>query len=283
MIPMIRHSLEYFEQNTSDAESHTGTESLATTPIESERHSLDINAVLTYKNPKAEEYKALAKAEGEEMKDSLKAGISLGHRAASIWYNLFPLAMDQENLELFEQMENIRYSMEGKPFIDLGGGEFSAMETFAREHGAASYVNVDSFHPIKQLMENSVDTVNATDTASTADTEGTTGAEGIIFVEQDPNYDYERIIVPQDMLLFLSRMQPMECNFAVNGIDGFIISDDKYHKALTEELARVSAPGSLVFCANSVVVEYLEKNGFVRATDTVIGKFTEHSGIFRRV
>lgn len=283
---MIQHSPEFFTQDLPQSEPKKGPvlETKPATPESiSERHSLDINVLLSYKNPREKEYAELAKDESTQIKESLKSGTNPGHRVAGIWYGLFPLAMDQQNEELFEQMEKIRQAMKDKPFIDLGGGEFSAMETFAKEHGVTSYVNVDNFHPLNELMQNSTEVVDDTGEGAKESNGPDSKSEGVVFVEQNPDYDYEKIIVPQDMLSFLSKMQPTECNFALNGIDGFVINSNKYHKALAEELARVSLPGNLVFATNSVAVEYLEKNGFARATDVTIGKFTEHSGIFRRV
>lgn len=61
-----------------------------------------------------------------------------------------------------------------------------------------------------------------------------------------------------DMLDALSRL-PSACgNISINGIDGTLIENQEYHKALAHEIERVLQPGGIVFGFQSDVRRYIE-------------------------
>jgi hypothetical protein len=116
-----------------------------------------------------------------------------------------------------------------RPLIDLGGGYGTTMEQIARELGASMYVNVDKF---------------------------------AFDAESSKKDEIETFRVKADLLDFVSHMKNDSANFTINGIDRYIIPSNEYHRALAEELGRTTLPNGIVLGAQSMVLDYLEENGF---------------------
>ncbi len=62
------------------------------------------------------------------------------------------------------------------------------------------------------------------------------------------------------MLTTLARLPSACANITINGIDGALIKNQEYHKALAREIERVLLPGGIVFGFQSDVRRYIEKS-----------------------
>jgi|SRR3989339_1276063 len=131
--------------------------------------------------------------------------------------------------------------------IDLGGGGFSGVRFVAQNFEKINYVNVDRNAVYTEEKDRETEESNTFKTIN----------------EKDDDDDKEKgnkyLSVRADMLDFVSHLQSGVYNFSINGIDKAIIDNEEYHKYLTQELLRVSEPGSLIFGTKSRVLKFLNE------------------------
>ncbi len=129
-----------------------------------------------------------------------------------------------------EALSYFKKKLKGKILINLGAGSYHAMINFAKESGVKVYIEVDKFFP-----ENEDIPLNSSVDLSLG----------------DKNENMQIVTVKSDMLDFLSRIPNESVCIVINGIDGDLIKNNEYHKALIKEFKRVIPNGEIVFGRNS--------------------------------
>lgn len=161
-------------------------------------------------------------------------------------------------------IDKLAPKLTGNPLFDLGGGiaedlQRKDMDVFlqmANRCGASVYVDVDRF-----LIQDEED-------------ENYFGKTGSVNPTKDMASDIERrrlqnkypdtqiALVQADMLDFTSRLDENAGNFVINGIDRFVVPDQKYHTALARELIRTTKRGGIIMGVNSEVLKQLDPDVF---------------------
>ena len=152
----------------------------------------------------------------------------------------------------FEYMKKI--IAKGRPLIDLGCGfviENDIMIEAAARLGLPAYIGID-LHNVgrKRKPDLFANRLNEEDEFN---------------VEQLKKRlsNISITLIKADILTFVSHMAPGVYNFTINGLDANILGTPyEYSKVLAQELGRVCLAGSIIFGASSVVLRYLEKEGF---------------------
>jgi ubiquinone/menaquinone biosynthesis C-methylase UbiE len=135
---------------------------------------------------------------------------------------------EKGKLKAEQVKEYFRNKLSGQTLVDLGGDTGGFIYQFIKRIGLANevvYISVDKF--INEQLVNS-------------------GGGGNNFFVKD------------DMLHFLSTLKDDSVNITINGIDLLIIKNDEYHKALADEITRVTKKGGIIFGANSFSVKILK-------------------------
>ncbi|NQU82960.1 MAG: hypothetical protein HQ539_03350 [Parcubacteria group bacterium] len=140
-----------------------------------------------------------------------------------------------------------REHIQGSMLVDLGGGGYSThkgsmMFDLAGIFDAKAYISVDKF----AYGENS-----EYDKSAPVDRMGRKG---------NVRRDLRCFYIQSDMLEFVSKMKDNSVNFALNGIDSYVIGDEEYHTALAKEIARATRSDGIVFGVNSDISYLLNHN-----------------------
>lgn len=261
---------------------------------------------LSYNNPRLQEYHRLAERLGSEW--SPKA-------YSKDWYKLF----DPKNSERYKKaIDLFKSKLGGKLLVDLGGygsrthfsfsnedkvidppGTFFAalMGEFAEKMGAQTYICVDTQTMSREGLNlrplgEKVDLMTEEPYASSVDYESRLKQaehfrKGARMAD---NSETQLVMVQSDMLDFIARMPDNSGNFTLNGIDTYIIDLPVYHKALADELERVTAVGGIIFGDHKInafgrpdFVEFLKKKtNLHQRTDLSMPSYNE-SWLFEKV
>lgn len=224
------------------------------TPLSPEKEKpISLPALLSYKNPRAEEYARIIERVRKQVAASEWG--SPPDEYAGDWQRVVEPKPDGNDSKYKKFLEK---KLKGSLLIDLGGGR--AADRTGKTHighvaeklGVKTYINVERF-----LSDNvSVDLF--------------TDVSEKVGVEQPKNTKI--ITVKGDMLDFISRLPDNSANFSMNGIDHFVIEDEEYHNALTTELTRTTKPGGVVFGINCDAVFSLSKDKFERLSLVSLGR-----------
>lgn len=142
--------------------------------------------------------------------------------------------------------------------IDLGGGiRPKAMVSLAREAESTAYVDVEY-----RLRKKSDIEFYSPDEIGQPEKIGKT----------------EIFAVGDDMLHFLLRVKDNSVSIVMNGIDIIILPDEKYQKALVDEIIRVTKEGGAVVGFNSFVSDYLTDNSLFESK--VTNEDSQYGGMF---
>ncbi|MBT9169089.1 MAG: hypothetical protein DDT19_02441 [Syntrophomonadaceae bacterium] len=125
----------------------------------------------------------------------------------------------------------LKQHLAGEVLIDLGGGT-GYMKKFLKNLGVCTYINVDR-------------TLGSNETIANPNPS--------LPIHEETSEGLHKIDVNADMLDFIARLRNDSANFILNGIDSFVISDKKYHKALAQELIRATKQGGLIFGNDSCI------------------------------
>ncbi len=138
--------------------------------------------------------------------------------------------------------EFFRQKLKGKPLIDLGCGPWHWTERIAEELNLPLYIGID--HNLRK-EEKSLE-------RNLANENGVLEERGNI------------ILLNADILQAVAHLQTGLYNVTINGIDHFIIENEKYADAVVEELWRALHPESTIFGCNSIFFERLKQKGFTQ-------------------
>ena len=263
--------------------------------------------LLSYENPRVQRYVRLVSVlvDLQEAEDAY-----MNTRAYSkTWLDNFET--DEALARLF------RERLEGRILVDLACGEemagtesrFSLREEnigfpipeLAKRTRARGYVGVDlAYFDFDAIIKKGRKLEGNEVTESDEDAAGTIyfrvlklleklGVHNILETEGfqdtfDPKAYFSPVecaLFNQEMLYFVSAMQPGEVNFTINGVDRTVLPriDHPYYegtrnycRALASEMARVASPGSIVFMNNCVIDQFLEESGFRRVEVPDLGE-----------
>lgn len=185
----------------------------------------EIEKLLTYDNPRRAEYDELIAAARADMIGALEGGTHSFDTTPNPWGN--------------REQDIIKAHLMDKPLFDLGGGSFSTMQYWAEICGASAYYNVEKYYVDPSTLSR---------------------PERI----PQPPSSRKPNVIKMDMLDFVSRLQPNDCNFVINAIDTDLIKVLPYHLALAHELGRVVQADNIVCGKQSAVFARLDRYGFER-------------------
>ncbi|OGF23390.1 hypothetical protein A2Y83_02410 [Candidatus Falkowbacteria bacterium RBG_13_39_14] len=126
--------------------------------------------------------------------------------------------------------------------IDLGGGTMPTMAKFAETSKSEFYINVEKNWPDENPINPKKDIADKRD--------------------KEEYLKMQYVVVKDDMLDFISKIPDNSANFTINGINYQIIKNQKYHKALAQELVRATKEGGIIFGVQSDVFNYLSGEEF---------------------
>lgn len=195
-----------------------------------------------------------------------KTPCQLTHR--DVWKRLI-----EETPNLIDELAP---KLTGNPLFDLGGGivedlQRQDMDVFlqmANRCGVSVYVDVDRFLIQDEKDENYFGKTGSVNPSK----DMASDAEKKRLQEMYP--DTQIALVQADMLDFISRLNENAGNFVINGIDRFVIPDQKYHTALARELRRTTKKGGIIMGVNSEVLKQLDPDVFqpiINLTNTADG------------
>lgn len=192
--------------------------------------------LLNFDNPNAGKYRALI----ERAKRENQTGGEIGYGGASMdrgWIKVIEQAQKGEgNYANFGNF--LEGKLKGKILVDLAGG-VGNMRDFAKKAKAGVYILVERFYGNQE------------------------GDDPYKDVWDIPAWDKPgemvTIVVRSDVLLFLSKLKSNSVNITVNGFDNFVQSSADYHKAVAEEITRVTESGGIAFGVQSDAFLYLNE------------------------
>lgn len=149
-------------------------------------------------------------------------------------------------------LSEIRQRVAGRLLIDIGGGGVvdnmaGRLQSLAQRYHAAAFINVDRY-----AIDLNSEKVSLAPTVDLATEFGVRPPPGL-----------RSMLCKADMLDFLTRLPDGCCNIVMNGIDSFVIHYADYRRRLTEEIARVVAPGGVAFGIHAEPLQCLGAHGFL--------------------
>jgi hypothetical protein len=214
-------------------------EKLPTDPTQEEK-PFSLKEFLSYENPNKGQYENLirvvaASQSHYDIEDMDEARTNFDFK--------WRLALRQEQGK--ELLNYLSQKIGGEILIDLGGSSGS-MESVARIVGAKTYITVD-----KYIAKDS-----PVDVYANLSTQSKKNAS-----------DPDKVMVKADLLEFVSKLPDASVNVTINGIDGLIIPESDYHKALANEIIRVAKNGGVVFGINADSLELLQSEPSMERKD----------------
>lgn len=151
---------------------------------------------------------------------------------SDFWRRTFSADRDFEEYFDGEKAKHFfKEHLRGQVLVDLGGGDrgnrsrlmgyFASIARFAKDYGAAAYINVDTRNPEPMYQQD---------------------MEGLHVIE-----------IREDMLSFVARMKDGSASFTLNGIEESYSGDHRYFRALEKEIVRATRIGGIIFETDSDV------------------------------
>ncbi|MFA5022851.1 MAG: hypothetical protein WC385_02430 [Candidatus Paceibacterota bacterium] len=192
---------------------------------------LNLDELLTYENPNAEEYKKLideASAEAELAVSNPGRAKTLSRSAGgAAYFTNFSMHWWSVCTQNLKTNDLLKSKFNGGTLVNLGAGTPSP---FLEILDNGTIINVDKYAFGHSGIKKSIELVK-------------------MYTEKEGGVD--SFCVSADMLDFISRLPSNSVNIEVDGVDYDIIHNPEYHKALAREILRVTKKGGLVIGTQS--------------------------------
>lgn len=197
---------------------------------------VSLRDILVYDNPRQEEYREIIE---EELKSSNRRYLpeSISEGWVDVYFNR--LEDDIYNPPRYAKLrEYLTDKLNSGILIDVGGGGGEYIAELAKKSGVSKYINVDLYS-----KRNSTDPFNGK----------IINRNYRRLSDEEKVRQMDDIQVDSDMLDFVSRLPDNCANFAVNGIDTYVIDSNKYRDVLFNEIVRATKVGGIIFGIESNV------------------------------
>lgn len=233
---------------------------------------ISLKNLLVYDNPNLSQYEGLIR---ENNKDSTMAGMT--EPFSNNWEQFY---YDRDSFYHSDEIDDKKSSpkryektilyltskLQDSVLVDVGGGPEKAtgwIPMLAKKCKVKTYISVDrnciELNPLEgRFVSHSMDMH--------------------MIPKQDREHPMEDIQVNADMLDFIARLPNDSSNFIINGIDGSILKNNNYLRALGGELIRATKIGGIIFGISSegivwgIKINPLFNSLFKNSTNQLMGE-----------